>query len=130
MEAGKLKRRPGANGSAIHHCHKNRQERGTSDGHERGNKHSTVAGKTDCARKETTHDCAGYAHGQIHPHTVAVPFEAFARKPSGREPNENPDCNLHVFSSAENLRRENRERLGACPLQKSQRASASDGLVR
>jgi hypothetical protein len=122
--------RPGADGSAIYHCRKNRQERSASDRHEGGNKHPAVTGEAYRTRKETTNDSARDTYGQIHPHPVAFSFEAFAGKPSGRESHENPNYNLHVFSSAENLRREKRERLGACPLQKSQRASANDGLVR
>lgn len=72
--------------------------------------------------KKAADDSTGNTHGEVHPHTVSIPFKAFARKPTGRESYENPDRNLHVFSSAENPRRENRERLGACPLQEIRRS--------
>jgi hypothetical protein len=67
---------------------------------------------------------------QPHPHAIAIPLKAFTGKPSSGESNENPNRNLHVISSAESLRRESQERLGACPLQRTQRASASGGFVR
>jgi hypothetical protein len=122
--------RPGANRSAACHRNKDCQKGGTPDGHKGGNKHPAITGEPDRSSKETTNDCARDSHGQIHPHTESFSFQAFAGKPSGGESNENPDCNLHVFSSAENHRRENQERLGACPLRKNQRVSAKDGLIR
>src|SRR5258708_12890372 len=123
-------KRPGANGSAVYHCHENRQERGTSDGHEGGDKHSAIAGKADGTSKNAANHSARDTHRQIHPHTIALPLKAFAGKPSSGEPNENPDRNLHVFSSADNLRKENRARLAPPPLPTTHRHSPPLHLLR